>query len=185
MKRINQALKKNLQDFKASVKASEPPKISYLRSVLTQSCGSFESVSSTLGMITALQLPITLRKGYIRDFCGTDKEASRAEVLKNLEKIELQCEAGSNDDCDLKDVYDSIDCSRVDDFLNEDFDGLISRFKSLDTKIIETRKICGDNITALIRSCLDLDLGKENCLIPHSEGGACERLQIGPEFCAQ
>ncbi len=184
IRRINRALNKSLQDFEALIGASEPPKVSYLRGILTQSCGSFEKVSTTIAAITALQLPISLRKGYIRDFCGSAQEASRNEVINNLEKIELQCQEGSQEACDLKDVYDSVDCSRVDVFLNQDFEGLISRFKELDARVTETRKTCSENIAGLVDSCLELNLGQEACLIPRSELDACERLQIDKKYCA-
>ncbi|HYX32620.1 MAG TPA: hypothetical protein VE954_05870 [Oligoflexus sp.] len=183
-RRINQALKKSLEEFKRSVSMSEPPKISYLRGVLTQSCGSFGSIETNVGIITALRLPIELRKNYIREFCGKDQEASRTEVLKKFEEIELQCNNGSTEACDLKDVFDSVDCSRVDSFLNQDFEGLITKFEALAEKVEETREICATNIRDLIDTCIELDLGKNVCLIPAAEVGACERLEIGSEYCA-
>jgi hypothetical protein len=183
-RRINQALQKNLDGFKRSIKVTEPPKISYLRGVLTQSCGSFESIGTNVGIITALRLPIELRKNYIREFCGKDQEASRTEVLKKLEEIELQCNNGSTEACDLKDVFDSVDCSRVDSFLNQDFEGLITKFEALAEKVKETKKICATNIRDMIDTCIELDLGKNACLIPAAEVGACERLEIGSEYCA-
>jgi hypothetical protein len=183
-RRINQALKKNLNEFKRSIKATEPPKISYLRGILTQSCGSFESISTNVGIITELRLPIELRKGYIREFCGKDQEASRTHTLEKLKEIELQCNNGNNEACDLKDVFDSVDCSRVDTFLNDDFDSMVTNFEALVVKVKETRKVCAENITSLIDTCIELDLGKNACLIPASEVNACKRLEVSSEYCA-
>lgn len=183
-RRINQALKKNLEEFKRSVTASEPTKVDFLRGILIQSCSSFESIATNVGIITALKLPIELRKGYIRDFCGKEQEASRAETIAKLEEIEIQCNNGSIEACDLKDVFDSVDCSRVDEFLAQDFDGIINRFVVLSEKIKETRNDCAYNIKSLIDTCMDLGLGRSSCLIPTTEAGACQRLEIDNEYCS-
>ncbi len=182
-RRINRALQENLVRFQTQVKVSEPPKINYLRDSLVSSCAHFSSVKSKIDIIIAQRLPIATRQKYIRDFCRLDEQANREANLAKLEELALKCQEGNQDACDLQDVYDSIDCSQVEEFLARDTEILFQNFEQMKKAVEDGQRVCRDNITEMLSGCAELGVGNSVCQIPDEAGNTCKLLGVDEIWC--